>query len=311
MLKAIRNTVGRWFRTDRTKELAAWRERYAKLRATYDAARTTTEFQNYWANADAFDADSAHSRDVRHTLIHRSRYEITSNGYSDGIAQTYANDLIGNGPSLRMQTGSPGFNRLVENTWHFWAKAVKFRRKLWCMAHAKHVDGEAISVMRRNPNLRHEIKLEICQYEADQCQTPYMQIGERGYIDGIKFDEFGNPLWYDILKEHPGSNNQSFVNRLEPERVDARNVLHWFKQRRPGQHRGVPECSSTLNTGAAARRWREATLAAAETAADFTIFLKTQFQPDAEEMQYATDFSQQEITKRMMTPCRLDMTRSR
>jgi hypothetical protein len=63
----------------------------------------------------------------------------------------------------------------------------------------------------------------------------------------------------------------------------------------------VPECSSTLNTGAAARRWREATLAAAETAADFTIFLKTQFQPDAEEMQYATDFSQQEITKRMMT----------
>ena len=52
------------------------------------------------------------------------------------------------------------------------------------------------------------------------------------------------------------------------ERIAADRVLHWFKMRRPGQHRGVPECASTLNTGAAARRWREATLAAAETVRD-------------------------------------------
>ena len=304
MLKAIRRAIGGWIggnsQKPNPKALAAWQDRYAQLRATYDAARSSTEFQNYWANADALDADSAHSKEVRHTLIKRSRYEISSNGYSDGIAQTYANDLIGNGPSLRMQTASAGFNRLVENTWHYWCKAAKFRRKLWAMAHAKHTDGEAFAVMRRNPNIRHQIKLDICLYEAEQVQTPYLPYSERGYIDGIKFDDFGNLLWFDILKEHPGT-SQSMRLDLKPEQVAAGNVLHWFKMRRPGQHRGVPEMASTLNTGAAARRWREATLAAAETAADFTIFLKTQFQPDAEEMQYASDFTQQEITKRMMT----------
>jgi capsid protein len=299
------------------REVENWQRRYADLRASYDAARTSTEYQNIWSNADRLDADSAHSKEIRHTLISRSRYEVGNNGYSDGIAQTYATDLVGVGPVLRMQTGSDGFNRMIELEWYRWCKAVQFRRKLWCMAHAKHTDGETFGIQRRNPNVRHPVKLDLRLIEAEQCQTPFLPFGEVGYIDGIKFDQFGNPVWYDILSRHPGATgdfssagdrfSQSDASRsissigLTAEKVPAEFVLHWFKMRRPGQHRAVPENASTLNTGAAARRWREATLAAAETAADFTVLLKTQFQPDSEEMQYATDFSQQEISKRMMT----------
>jgi hypothetical protein len=46
------------------------------IRARYDAAQTTDEYKNAWANTDRFDADSAHSKEVRHMLIARSRYEI-------------------------------------------------------------------------------------------------------------------------------------------------------------------------------------------------------------------------------------------
>lgn len=292
-----------WFtgrKTDPGSAIRAWQQRYAQLHASYDAARTSTEYQNIWANADRLDADSANSRDVRHTLISRSRYEVGNNGYSDGIAQTYATDLVGLGPQLRMQTGSEAFNRMVESSWYLWCKAVRFRQKLWCMAHAKHVDGEAFAVLRRNPGVNHPIAIDVQLYEAEQIQTPYLPIATRGRIDGIEFDAYGNPQWYELLLEHPGAANRQTYG-LETERIRAEFVLHWFKMRRPGQHRGVPEIASTLNVGAAARRWREATLAAAETAADFTLFLKTQFQPDSEEMQYASDFSQQEITKRMMT----------
>ena len=35
------------------------------VHATYDAARTSDEFKNYWANADALDADSANSSPQR------------------------------------------------------------------------------------------------------------------------------------------------------------------------------------------------------------------------------------------------------
>ena len=61
-----------------------------EVRATYDAARTTDEFKNHWANADALDADSANSKAVRATLVQRSRYEVGNNGYADGMVQPKA-----------------------------------------------------------------------------------------------------------------------------------------------------------------------------------------------------------------------------
>jgi capsid protein len=86
---------------------------------------------------------------------------------------------------------------------------------------------------------------------------------------------------------------------MTPEQVPAKFVTHWFKMRRPGQHRGIPECASTLNLGASARRWREATVAAAENIADFSLFIKTQFEP--EEMDSVSAMSTLDIQKRMMT----------
>jgi len=123
-------------RPDLSLLAAAFNRAYAnRIHASYDAAREG-DLTNYWANADTFDADSANSKEVRQKLVSRSRYEIANNGYSDGIAQTKATHLIGCGPTLRMQTNSEGFNRMIEGQWHLWAKAIKFRRKLWTMAHA-------------------------------------------------------------------------------------------------------------------------------------------------------------------------------
>ena len=291
--KLVKSITGR-NDTAHTQQLA---EAYQRLRASYDAARTTDEFKNYWANADHYDADSAHNMCVRHTLVARSRYEIGNNGYSDGIAQTYATDLVGVGPSLRMQTGSDGFNKMVELAWFNWTKEVKFRRLLWCMAHAKHADGEAFAVMRRNPKMKHQIKMVPVLYETEQCQTPNRPFNEPGYIDGIKFDEYGNPQWYDFLKQHPGTSNGMLYNPM-PERISADRVLHWFKLRRPGQHRAVPEMASTLNTGAASRRWREAVIACAETSADYTFLMKTEMGPD--EAAQVAAFSTMDIAKRQM-----------
>lgn len=279
------------------RQLAELQERFAKLRATYDAARNTDEFANYWGNADHYDADSANSREVRHTLISRSRYEIGNNGFSDGIAQTYATDLVGNAPSLRMQTGSPGFNKLVEFEWYLWCKAVHFRRKLWTMAHAKHSDGEGFAVIRRNPRVRHSLPIDLVLYEAEQVQTPYLGYQD-GQIDGVQFDQFGNALSYHILQEHPGTSGGSSAFS-EPETVPADRVLHWFKLRRPGQHRGIAEMASTLNLGAGARRWRSANLSAAERAAILTLMMKTQMTPEAAEQ--LAPFSTLDIEKGMMT----------
>lgn len=273
-----------------------------QVEASYDAARDLADTSNHWANADNYDADSANARDVRQKLVSRSRYETYNNGYSDGIAQTYATDLVGKGPILRMQTSSPGFNRMVEAEWHRWCKAVGFRRKLWCQAHAKHTDGEGFGVIRRNPSVKHPVKLDYVLYETEQCQTPLLPYGERGYIDGIKFDKFGNPLSYDILQEHPGSSLHSIARfTLKPEQIPAEFVCHWYKLRRPGQHRGIPEMTSTLNLGAGARRWRESTLSTAELIAKMTLFLKQLIAANDDDQPAATAMSTLEVMTGLMT----------
>lgn len=271
----------------------------AKLSARYDAAQTTREFERWWANADGLDADSANTRTVREALVRRSRYEIQNNGFSDGIAQTYATDLIGKGPRLRMLTASEGFNRLVESTWAAWSRAVQFRRKLWCLAHAKLSDGEGFGVIKRNPRIG-PVPIDWHLIETEQVQTPALPFEiQPGYIDGVRFDEFGNVMWYDVLEVHPGSTQPMAGYNQIPQRVPAEMVTHWFLMRRPGQHRGIPELASTLNAGAAARRWREATLGAAETAAEFSVLLRTNFTPD--ELESVEPMSTMDIEKRMMT----------
>lgn len=258
------------------------RRRKTTIDASYDAARDTTDFVNYWANADRLDADSANSKAVRSKLVSRSRYETANNGFVDGIHQTYATDVVGRGPSLRMQTESQEFNQVVEAAFGKWAKTIKLRRKLWCMCHAKTQDGEAFGVLRVNPNNSHKVKLDLSLIETEQCQTPMMSFNQENQIDGITFDEFGNEESFDILKHHPGGSFQgSFLS--QPEKVPARYVLHWFLMRRPGQHRAVPEFRSTLNVGAGSRRHREATLAAAETAADIAAAITTDMPPNEED----------------------------
>lgn len=270
----------------------------ARMQATYDASRTTVDNSNYWSNTDARDADSANSRSVREILVRRSRYEADNNGYIDGITQTYATDLVGTGPKLRMMSGSPGFNSLVESEWERWSAEVMLRRKLWTMARAKVVDGESFCIGRNNPRTRHPVNLYPVVYETEQCQTPTLIAElEPNRVDGIRFDEFGNPLSYDFLERHPGSELPQMFRVAES--IPSRIVFHWFKCKRPGQHRGVPELTSVLAVSSSGRRFREATVAAAESAADFAVMLQTNM--PASDIVPVDPMTTTEIEKRMMT----------
>lgn len=272
-------------------------QHHHRARMSIDAARSGTDLDGHWVHADSLDPDSAYSRHVRHTLIKRSRYEGVSNGYYSGICETHSNMLVGVGPQLRMLTGNREFNQLVEREFYAWGEAVQLRRKLWCMSHAKTADGESFAIFQTNPEINHRVQLDILPFEAEQCQTPFIPQGQSGYVDGISYDKYGNVLWYDVLPQHPGSSE--WVSGIDPIRVSPRNMAHWFKLKRPGAHRGIPALTSTLPVGASSRRFREATIAAAETAADMSVVLQTRMSPDVEAESVAA-MSAVEFQKRMM-----------
>jgi capsid protein len=268
------------------------------IRASYDAAQTTTDNTNHWAAADSYDADSANSLSVRKTLTKRSRYECNNNGHGKGIVLTQANYVIGRGPRLDIRTRSEGYNSMVEAAWIRWTNRVHFARKLRTACKAKVGDGEGFIIARNNPALRDPVKLDLVGTECEQVTTHQLPWGEVNHIDGIKFDEFGNPLSYDVLRYHPGGEWSYLASQSEE--VPAKFVLHWFREDRPGQHRAVPELSPTLGLFAPNRRFREATVAAAETAADFAAVMRTNASP-SEEPDAVRPFTSVPIEKRTLT----------
>jgi capsid protein len=267
------------------------------IRGSYDAASLGGMNTQHWAATDALDADSANSKTVRQRISQRARYELANNGQGKGVQLTQANYVVGRGPKLRMQTGSPGFNSMIEAEWNRWAKEAKLAKKLRTAVKAKVSDGEPFIIITQNPAMRHRVKLGLRMVECEQVSTPYLGANEPNKIDGIEFDEYGNPLWYDVLPYHPGS-SWSGLNQ-EAERVPARFMLHLFREDRAGQHRGVSELSPSLNLFAQGRRFRESTVVAAENVANFSMFLKTQAMPN-EGIDTARPFTTLPIEKGMM-----------
>ncbi len=267
-----------------------------QIRGRYDAAQDSNETKNIWVNSDALDADAANSLAVRTKLRKRSRYERGNNGNTAGIIKTQSNYIVGTGPVLRMQTGSPGTNAMVEAKWKRWCKAVGFARKLRTMDQAKTTDGEAFCILTINPLIANEVKLDITPIECDQFSAPTGKHDTKNYVDGIHFDEYGNVTAYDVLDRHPGSSWFSGV-LTGYKTYPANFVCHWYNHDRPRQHRGIPELTPTLNLGAASRRYREAVLAAAETAADLAAIFEMG-SPDDGPDQYRP-FTSIPIDKRM------------
>lgn len=243
------------------------------LQARYDAAVTTDGNRRHWANADGLSADSAANPEVRRVLRNRARYEVANNSYARGIVCTLANDVVGTGPRLQMLTGDPDADRRIESAFTDWACAVGLAAKLRSMRMARADSGESFMLLARNPRHASPVQLDVRLIEADQIATPDLRTTQPRAIDGIVFDEFGNPLQYHVLKQHPG--DLRWTTGLEYDRIPAAVIIHYFRADRPGQSRGIPDITPALPLFAQLRRFTLAVIAAAETAADFAGVLYT------------------------------------
>ncbi len=235
------------------------------IRARYDAAGTNDENRRHWANADNLSANAANSPLVRRLLRNRSRYEVANNSYARGIVLTLANDLIGSGPRLQMLTDNADANRFIEQEWMAWSKAIGLPEKLRTLRMSRASDGEGFSVLTNNPQLTTAVQLDIKLVEADQVATPDLRLDQTNAVDGVEFDVYGNPVAYHVLKKHPGDTSGSLS--IQYERVPAESMIHYYRQDRAGQGRGVPDITPALPLFAHLRRYTLAVITAAEIAA--------------------------------------------
>lgn len=269
------------------------------LKAKYDAAQTTDDNLRHWQWSDDLSAVTANSPAVRKVLRKRSRYEVANNSYARGLTLTLANDCIGTGPRLQMLTPNKDANRVIERGFAQWAGACRLAEKLRLMRMAKVQDGEAFSILTSNPRLRYPIKLDLRLVEADRVATPFgmMTHETERMVDGIKFDEFGNPLSYTVLRSHPGE--VGIGGPTDSDILSADSVVHWFRCDRPGQARAVPEITAALPLFAMLRDFTIATLDAAKAAAAVSFVLKTMAGANQETNRQIDEFDLIEFTRNM------------
>jgi len=238
----------------------------ARLRAGYDAATTTDRNRKHWANADLLSPDAVNNPAARATLRSRARYEFENNSYARGMVLTYANEVVGVGPRLQLLTNDEDLNRRVEESVSRHMEAIGLAAKLRVMEIGQKRDGEIFGVFTTNDAVQHAVKLDIRLVEPDQVTQPLARPSTPLEVDGIQYDDKANAIAYWILREHPGSLGIS-GSPLLAERVEAANVIHYFRAERAGQGRGVPWITPALPVFAQLRRFISATLHAAELAA--------------------------------------------
>jgi len=270
------------------------------VRGGFDAASRSPEAMRHWHAADGLSADAALSATVRHIVISRARYECANNGYADGIIQTLAEDAVGTGPRLQLfLSESPDLQPREKNAraslqrremrFRDWSEQIDLTEKLKLARIAKARDGEVFLRIVRNPKISGAAQFDVVLFEAEQVGSriiseyaDYYEDGTIKEFDGIQYDRFGNPSAFRFWKVHPGATGIGFITD-DSVLVPADKVIQYAHIMRPGQHRGLSEIASTLNIFNDLRRYTNAVLSAAETAAEISFLLHTDTPADADE----------------------------
>lgn len=258
------------------------RARVAIKKRFFEAAQDNRHNEKHWTNATSKDADAEISTALPR-LRERARYEIRNNSYARGILDTLANDIVGNGPQLNLMTDNERFNEETEKAWKVWIESpdlggrLNLAEMLRLAVFQLVESGEMLAVKSSDKKAR-GVQFRILMIEPDRLCNPGLSMGsissDPNMRDGIKTDEFGKPVSYNIQKNHPGTDKyQPTIGDWDT--VPADMVYHLYRQDRPGQTRGVPWITPALGLFAQLRRYTQAVLQAAETAADLSAVMES------------------------------------
>lgn len=188
----------------------------------------------------------------------RARDLVRNNAYATGAVDTIVANVVGCGikPQARilLADGEPDelTNDAIELAWSEWCEIADVTGRLHfyemqalalremveageCLIHmpAPVYFGEAVAPLR----------LELIEADRLASEVDVLRVvrrlgdGKPKIVRGVEMDAAGRPIAYWVYPEHPANSLSSL--RPEPQRLDASNVIHLFRQDRIGQSRGI------------------------------------------------------------------------
>jgi len=242
------------------------------------------------------DADSDILTDLP-TLRQRSRDLCRNNPLAGGAIKTKVTNVVGTGLRLqsRIDRDALGFSddqadaweAIAERNWRlFWdSKECDICRTLTGADITRMVyqqakeNGDVFVLLPRikRKNVLYDLHIQIV--EADRVCNKNSAADTATMAGGILKDEYGAPVEYHILKNHPGSIAPIMEWEIRPafgENTGLINVIHLFQPTRPGQSRGVPDLAAVIEPLKQLGRYTDAEIMAAVISGMFTVFIETE-----------------------------------
>ena len=266
---------------------------------SYEGADTQKRGLKYWRgtlkSADRDDLPSLKLLRSRSRDLHRNEPLVV------GAVETNIDSVIGAG--LRVQANidheflglseeeAAKWESEAERVFNTWASSVNadasrqknfFEIQEVALASAL-ISGDVFALLPAIKRDFWDYETSIALIEADRVCNKDDLVDTDELAGGIRVDKYGAPIEYHILKYHPGGYNLNREWVVVPAwgKSGRRNVIHLFRQIRPGQRRGVPFLAPVIKHLKLLGDYTEAELTAALISGMFTVFIKNE-NPDAE-----------------------------
>lgn len=249
----------------------------------WDAAKTSRLNESQWVNANGETINNKIGLDLV-TLRNRAIDEAERNPFVEGMIETYVASVVGvDGPSLQVQSDDTDFNEWAEKTWWKWWESPDANgmlagvdmlrqavRSLWTC-------GEFVWVVVADEAMSPQMRIQ--DIHPRRLKSPLAGALDGKMREGVERDDMGKAVKYYIESFMASEQYGRTVGEIKP--YDADNVIHGFKQREPGQLRGIPWLAPVLQTCADLRCYDEQVMDSARLAADMAVLLWTNH-PDAQ-----------------------------
>lgn len=226
------------------------------------------------------------------TLRERCRDLSRNNEYAKRYLQLLTTNVVGErgvniqsrGRNADRSLDAPG-NKIIENSIARWGRlgnCTTCGNMSWVdcqrfVIQSLARDGEVLVRKVRNYNNEHGFALQFLEADyLDEEKNERLSNG-RSIRMGVEVDQYGKPIAYHLLTQHPGDYEFMSNSRSRQHiRVPADEILHIFIKTRTNQTRGEPFMASALSALKMLQGYREAELVAARVGAAKMGFIVTQ-----------------------------------
>ena len=224
------------------------------------------------------DANASSARRARLAFI--SRDMVRNNSIATGVVQTIVSHTVGRAilpkleglPADLKADGKIRLDRYLKSRAIDWRGRESLGGLQRLIMGALVTDGEVLVILHPGANGLYP-QLEVLEIDHLDDGAYRSSIGD-GYVqDGIEYDAQGHRVAYHIFDEHPGA--QGMINwrgSAASRRIDARYVIHLYRQDRPGQERGVSWFAPVALPLQDLADYEDAQLVRQKIAACFTVF---------------------------------------